>query len=296
MKNTHTTDEENDAAIQKEVSLVANYARNIYPKGLSLSRKDIIELCDLVDRVNSEVVSLYIANMIPIKDIPLEVQKINVKRNIRVEYNYKDLDDNVFEGIDPNEDRLGSLPENIKNFFVSNATFSKRHVNETPPNEISIFLDFSVPSLRIDTTNIASNATPNTSIINIVGRDESWVLATEKRLNDFLKSKKNCLPFVHMAGAFDYLTWILLFPVSLWLALKFDEIILTITASISTITSVLVALYIFLFALFSFQIIFKFARRLFPPMEYHGTGSAQSILKKGVLFCHITIFDCCIFI
>ncbi len=267
--------------IQTNIPISATFARNLFPRNFVFSDQDLIKFCQLIESINEEAIDFEINAMVPRSDSSIEEQRQNIRYNMSVEYNVHLPSSDSIQGLHPSRTLASRLPSKIESVFLSNTSFSKRIVNDSARNKIDIFLDFSAPSTRLDVANIASNETPNRSVINIIGTNESWVLASEKRVQDFFRTHRSFQIPVHGAGFYDYFLWFAFLPVSLWVFFSKQEFFAKLFQDTPVFLVFISALYCFLVALFFAQVLFKVARRIFPPTEYYQGSWWRAGINKG---------------
>ncbi|UVC11190.1 hypothetical protein IHQ71_11795 [Rhizobium sp. TH2] len=261
---------------------VAQYRRNIFPHNVVLSADDLYEFTQILSKANDRArVIEYNALDIASFDTP-ELARARVEEFVAIEYEYTAASDDITQGRGMPNTRDLEFPDDLKGFFVSNATYAQRAINTRPLNVVDAFLSFEKPSLKIDWQTVPSNATANRSVINIYGRDEDWVISTEARIQDFLRRKKSYRPAIHGSGTYDYLVYLVFLPTLIWLYHQNSGFFGDWLRTQTTFINVIIGIYALLLSLLFIRFVFQYVRWLFPPMEFYKTSRWRAYLHRTV--------------
>jgi hypothetical protein len=130
------------------------------------SQQDLADLCQIISDANNRAKNIEFNN-IDMKNFESpEHARNRINELVRVEYNYVAANGDSVQGlgIPRIEDR--TFPEELRSFFVSNASYTRRALNNvTPLNVVDVYLSFEKPSLKIDVQTFPSNPTANKSVI-----------------------------------------------------------------------------------------------------------------------------------
>lgn len=249
---------------------IPQFRRDIPPSNIVLSAEDLNEFSHLVAEANERAKRIELANLNLEGFDSREQAEQRLNDFMKLEYAYTAKNGDAVEGLDipKTTDRL--FPEELQNFFISNATFSKRAIQFVPLNAVEAYFSFEKPSLKIDFQTMPSNPTENRSVINIYGRDEDWVISTADRINEFLRKRRTHRPIIHRSGSYDYFLAIAFLPLIIWLFYKYASgTILEWINSQTVFLNVMFSLYMFLLSLLLARFLFQYIRWLFPPIEYY---------------------------
>lgn len=249
---------------------IFQFRRDIFPSKIVLSAEDLSELSQLVSEANERAKKIEYANLnLEGFDSPEHALK-RVNEFMPVEYNYRAKSGDVFIGLGIPKTHDHSFPEELQSFFVSNASYAQRTIKLSPLNSVDIFLGFKKPSLKIDFQTMPSNPTENSSVINVYGRDEDWVISTANRINEFFRRKRALRPIIHESGAYDYFLFMLFIPFIIWLIYKYPGDTFSNWINVqSTFFNIIFGFYVFLFSFLLGRFLFQYFRWLFPPIEYY---------------------------
>jgi hypothetical protein len=247
---------------------VPQYRRDIFPKNIVLSAQDLVELCGIVGDANERAKNIEFNNLDISTFSDPEQARNRVDDLIRLEHNYIAANgDSVQElGLPKVEER--AFPDELRSFFVSNASYTRRAINVQPLNVVDVFLSFIKPSLKIDLQTLPSNPTENKSVVNVYGRDEDWVISTTSRLQDFLRQKRVFRPVIHGPGTYDYFIFIAFLPAMIWFIMKWEGIASWLNRQ-SIFLNVVLGIYFLFVSLLLARFVFQYFRWLFPPIEYY---------------------------
>lgn len=270
---------------------VPQYRRDIFPKNIVMSAQDLLELCGIVDDANERAKKIEFNNLDLSKFDGPEQARHRVEELIRLEYNYIVANGDSVQGLGLPKVEDRTFPEELRTFFVSNSSYTRRAINVQPLNVVDIFFSFIKPSLKIDLQSLPSNPTENKSVINIYGRDEDWVISTTSRIQDFLRQKSVFRPVIHGSGTYDYFIFLAFLPGVIWFLMKWEGITSWLSGQPIFLNVVLGIYFLFVSLLFA-RFVFQYFRWLFPPIEYYKKSRVGAYTHRIVFS---TIFAAIVF-
>lgn len=244
------------------------FKRDIIPKGIALSSEDLEQFVDLIVDLNKTAKQLQIEAADPSGFESEDDAKQQADQFMPVEYTYRFSNGDSIQGL--NEVRTGSVrvPSDLSSFFVSNGTFTNRAFKSMPRNAIDAFFDFQRPTMAMDLLTVPSNPTVNATAINIYGLNEDWVIAAHSKVQRFLDQRRVLRPAIHGSGIYDYLVYLLFFPVLIWAYTRKGEFGREWLEDRGVFTNVFIAVYALLLAFLAARLVFQYFRWLYPPVEY----------------------------
>ena len=266
------------------------YRRDLHPTNLVLSAEDLKEFCELLADANERSKQIeYAALKLGANESPEHAQ-FRISELMPIDYEYVAGNGDSMRGLGIPKTEERTFPDDLVSLFASNSTYAQRAINNHPMNTVEAFICFEKPSLKIDLQTLPSNPTENRSVINVAGRDEDWVISTAQKIEDFFKSRKATRPIIHGSGAYDYLIYLLVLPVLVWIIYKNDTQISNLLGSTSIFLNVILGIYGLLLSLLIARFAFQYSRWLFPPMEYYKRNRWPAFVHRGVAgFVAITI-------
>ncbi len=261
---------------------IPQYRRDLYPTNLVLSADDLKAFCELLAEANERAkVIEYNRLDLSTFESPQQARR-SVNEVMQLEYEYIAQNGDSVQGLGIPRTDEPTFPDSLKSLFVSNSTFPKRSVDVRPFNIVDALLGFEKPSLKIDFQTLPSNPTLNRSQINVMGRDEDWVISTTERIQEFFKKRKAIRPVIHGSGTYDYFLYIAFIPAWIWLLYKHGQIISDWIEDKSVFFNVLIGIYAFLLALLLARFLFQYVRWLLPPMEYYKRSRVGAFVHRGI--------------
>jgi len=183
------------------------------------------------------------------------------------------------------------LPDFITSIKFDNSFFYKSVFNRKPQSLINVDLDFSKPPL-IDFVTSPSYPTPNNSIIQFLGENETWVEGSHEKVISSLKERKNRRLWLHRKNVYDLFLWLLVLPLSLWNLRKFDLLASEYLSKYSVVLIVGVYIYIFVVILNIFRFAFNYLRWLFPYLELKTSLKSRVIYNRIIFITIISAIAC----
>lgn len=268
-----------------------NSVRSTSIKSATLSLEDLKKLYEIVNAQNDEAKGLQLehiakheakANAVYPKEEVEEVKnKILEKYVVGIEiftskgqylrfYNPEDAFDK------------NKIPDNIDRIIISNTLLFNLQRDLIQPYKIIIDLDFSRTTL-LDVSSNPTHETYNPSKIEVWGLKESWTEGVHQKLLEFYSERTNKRYWLHRKNIYDLFLWTLLVPVLFWNLYKID---IWLNEKISGLSSVLITfiyIYIFIVGLLFFNLLFKYLRRTFPPMELKSNLNTKSKIIRVII-------------
>ena len=144
---------------------IPQFRRDIFPSSIVLSAEDLKHFSCLIAESNERAKKIEYANLSLEKFDSPELAAKRVDELMPVEYDYtaKNGDSVQGLGIPRTSDHL--FPEELRSFFISNASYCQRAIQIRPLNTVEAFFGFEKPTLKIDLKTLPSNPTENRSVI-----------------------------------------------------------------------------------------------------------------------------------
>lgn len=261
-------------------------------KSLSLNREDMHKLCKVLQERAAAAAEI-------------EVQKFD--RGQRSEDELAKALQTLREGFElkptvvgiNGEELYGSLaevfdsvnfPAQVKHLYINSEHVLIGTHNYYPLNSFEIFLDFSKPSI-FDFSLMPNLGTPNESNYEVRGYDATWVNGVFSEVNKFIIQRSSTLSIVHNHSVYDFLLWLIGFPLAFWTCFKLSNLIEKLGSGSNNFIINAMYFYAFIAAMFLFRILFHYLRWVCPLVEYKVNGS-KIIAHRAILF----ILACGIFI
>jgi hypothetical protein len=228
-----------------------------------------------------------------------------LKKEAFNESDYQRIVENILKGYEINIEVIGAkgeyfastkrsildddkLPEIVNRITFDSAFTYKSIFKSAPPDSVRIVLDFHKPPL-FDFVSNPSFSTRNDSLIEVVGRSDSWVNGVHEMVVQTLKDRATKRAWLHKQSIYDLFLWFFVLPLSIWNLHKFLSTRPMILQNLSGVLSVFVFIYFFVLVLFSFRAFFNYSRWLFPYVELETTAKTISS-RHRVFFSGLTIF------
>lgn len=164
----------------------------------------------------------------------------------------------------------GRLPDKI-DWVVFDSAAAMRLYNVTPLNRFTLRLDFTEPP-GFNTYNPWDDPTPNTSQLEVIGNDATWVTGVYESTLAFLRKRKRRRAWLHTQESFNALNYLVGFPAAFWVVFRLDSLIPRLATLHGALRGA-IYVYVFLLALLVFRGIIWGFRWLFPVVELEGARS-----------------------
>lgn len=159
-----------------------------------------------------------------------------------------------------------SFPDDVSSIQFRNTSLFQAQREYVQSYQISVDLDFSKVSFGGMNANV-SNETLNNSRINVIGINESWVEGASKKIEDFIKPRKNNRGWIHKRDVYAFIMWLIIIPIAFWNLVKIDNLIRDKLLKLSGIFTTFLYIYYFVIVIMLSNLLFKYARWLYPPVE-----------------------------
>ncbi|MEP3048653.1 MAG: hypothetical protein ABJL55_15055 [Roseibium sp.] len=261
---------------------ISRFRRDLFPSNVVLSADDLREFCELLKEANERAKDIEFQNLSIDKFESPEQARERVDEFVRLEYRYVAMNGDSMNGLDIPRTNERTFPDDLLSLFVSNASYTERAIETRPLNTVESFIDFEKPSLKIDLQTLPSNPTNNRSVINVVGQDEDWVISTADRIERFFKKRAAIRPLIHRAGTYDYLVFLVLFPIIIWFLHRLGPVGNRWLEKQTVFLNVLLGVYaLFLILLFA-RFVYQYIRWLFPSMEYYKRSRIGAYIHRSI--------------
>lgn len=179
----------------------------------------------------------------------------------------------------PSELSEGNLPKRISKVTFENTSWYKTVANREPLNTFQVTMDFNPPPVW-DLISSPSSGTSNQSAIQVLGDESTWVEGSFNKIKSVLSPGWSMRSFIHAAGAYDILIWLLVVPAAATYFASLEKIKKLPLSNISP--SLMSVLYLvgILMVLLIFRILFNVIRSGFPVIEYADNKSNRWTLQK----------------
>jgi hypothetical protein len=146
-------------------------------------------------------------------------------------------------------------------------------------NKCVLLLDFTRPDV-LNFAMLPSQPTPNTSNFQVRGNDATWVNGVFHEFNEYMRSHRSKMSWLHRHTVYDVLLWVLGFPFGLWCDAHATATIQK--SSTSPFVQAALYIYVFLAALVGVRFLFHYARWIWPLVEYRQPKS-RALAQDGVV-------------
>lgn len=174
------------------------------------------------------------------------------------------------------------IPDNINRIVISNTLVFNLQRELIQPYKIIVDLDFSRTTL-LDLSSNPSHETYNPSKIEVWGLKESWTDGVHEKLLEYFKERANKRYWLHRKNIYDLFLWALLIPIVFWNLYRIDVWLNEKIARLSSVLITLTYIYIFIVGLLFFNLLFKYLRHSFPPMELKSNLNTKGKIVRGII-------------
>jgi len=253
-------------------------------KSATLDIDDLIKSFEIVKSINEEALKLHLdyidefnskSEIIPAeKEIKILKEKISEKYVVGVEIQTQK--GRYIQTFDPDEafDKK-KIPDDVIHITISNTILFGNQNEILQLYQIKIDLDFTKPAL-IDFTKGPSYETSNQSVIGVWGLLESWVDGVHDYINKYFEARQNKRAWIHKKNMYDLIIWSLIIPIIFWNMYKIDIWITPKIEGMSSVFTTFLFIYLFIIGLLIFNLIFRYLRYAFPPVELKSNIHSKS--------------------
>lgn len=254
----------------------------------SLSKEDIHKLLDILQERNDN------AKEYEIKFVKDALKQLDTQEEDKKELNEEDIK-KLEEGFElkvtivgtDNQELYGSVdevfsstnfPDQVLSVYVNSKIPLEAGQNYFIKNSFELSLDFrKQPVLNLSI--MVSSPTPNNSYFVASGYDATWVDGIFNAVNNFFKKKSKAGSWIHQSNVYDILLLIISIPVGFWACFKLSTLINKF-ASFSVFIKSALYVYIFFITLHFFHFAFRYARWIWPLVEYKSADDKSSKHRK----------------
>ncbi|MEZ6012199.1 MAG: hypothetical protein R3C08_10070 [Hyphomonas sp.] len=272
-----------DEGSTPQTNRIPLFRRDLKPTNFVLSADDLSEFFELLQEINSRAKTIELSKLNLEQFENMEDATERVRQFVTLEYIYRAHNGDSVQGLGAPDTQERMFPDDLLSIYVSNASFAERSINVRPLNTVEVFLDFKRPSLKIDLNSLPSNPTENDSIINVVGRDEDWVISSADKIATFFKKKKVHRPAIHGSGTYDYLIWLFFLPAWLWLFSKNGAPLENWLEKKSIFFNVMAGISALFASLLVARFTFQYIRWAFPPTEFFKKSQIGAFAHRAVI-------------
>lgn len=169
------------------------------------------------------------------------------------------------------------LPKVITRFYTGNINPYRSRTNNEPPEGFQVLLDFGRPPF-LDWQNPISAPTANDSNVLAKG-EQAWTGSVIKCVEDQLETCRNRREFVHRPFAYDLGLFLLVLPLAFLTSKRVAPMIENFAGTGTTTLSVMLHVYVFAALLWTYRLIFSYARWAFPVMEITSPRASKTVHK-----------------
>lgn len=174
------------------------------------------------------------------------------------------------------------IADDVNKIIISNTPLFNIQKELIQPYKIIVELDFSKTTL-LDLASNPSYETYNSSKVEIWGLAESWVDGVHDKILDFFKERKNNRQWLHRKNIYDLFLWVLIVPIIFWNMIKIDYWLKSKVINLSSVITVFIYIYIFIITLLIFNLLFKYLRHSFPPMELKSNLNTKGKMIRFII-------------
>lgn len=176
---------------------------------------------------------------------------------------------------------IDTFPDDIQFIIFENISLFKSVAKREPLSKFEIKFDFTKPVI-FDFSNPLFQQYQNTSLINIIGKNETWVDGLYQSIITFLGDKKKNRNWLHSKYIHDLLLYIIIWPIIFWSIYRFQKLNI-INPDVTQVIFVAIYIYFFLILYFTFRIIFNYSKWVFPLIEYNPTDGSKMFRHRALL-------------
>lgn len=174
------------------------------------------------------------------------------------------------------------IPDDVVKIIIANTFLFNNQQGLIQPYKIIVELDFNKTTL-LDFASNPSYETYNSSKIEIWGLLESWVDGVHDKILNFFKERKNNRQWLHRKNIYDLFLWVLIVPIIFWNMVKIDYWLKSKVINLSSVITVFIYIYIFIVTLLIFNLLFKYLRHSFPPMELKSNLNTKGKMIRFII-------------
>jgi hypothetical protein len=262
-------------------------------RSFSVGKPELNRLLDLLQERSSAAAELEISRWVKpeIKtDEEFEADKIKVRDGFILRPTVTGIDGRELFGTVSELFASPNFPDEVGRLYVNTEIPLKSKYSYQPANSFQLFLDFGKPAI-FNFSIMPSSETANESSFSVDGRDATWVNGVFSEVVKFIMQRSSTHSWIHRHSAYDLLLWLIGYPIAFWLCLKAAPLISLLVGSSSEFLRAAAYFYVFIISIFTFRILFHYARWIWPLVEYRSEHNKTlqhratlGIILAGVIF------------
>jgi hypothetical protein len=178
-----------------------------------------------------------------------------------------------------------NLPNKIVSIYLDSASAFQARYNVLPNQSFNLTFDFSTPQL-IDWQNAVSAPTPNNSVANIRGNNETWVAGVWAKIDEIVQVNRTSRGFLHKSFVYDFGLWLIGVPLAFFITYKLSSKINALFADVHEVVLIAAYFYIFFVAMIAYRLLFGYTKWAFPKVELK---DAKNVAKRHRAFWWVII-------
>jgi hypothetical protein len=187
-----------------------------------------------------------------------------------------------------NDLRSQRLPDAITTVTYDSAISLKTYYNLEPENRFRLVLDFSEPP-GFDKYNPNDQPTPNSSNLEIIGPNATWVTGVHEAILGFLRKRGTRRGWLHSHSTYNLYQWFFAIPASLWVVFRGDQLFSSTFQQLHVALRGAVYVYLFLLAFLLARIVVYGVRWVFPLVELDGSRSKKLRAVAGTIVASLAL-------
>ena len=243
-----------------------------------LSRSDFLRLCEQLNSKLQEQAATQILQLVRPSDYSVEEFE-ELKRSIKdvsqIYVRVTATDGESISGIGPNVIKDLCQDMGIQRIYIDSKVTFEAKFNISPPNQFWILLDFS-KSAVFDLVNPVSQSTPNASLFEISGEDDTWIRAVYDQIKSSFESKKTRRTWLHRQGIYDLFLLILAVPITVLILWKLSKVYDVLLPNSHIVIDIIVGVYGAIILLNLYRFIFGYTKWIFPLVELTDVGRKEA--------------------
>lgn len=176
-----------------------------------------------------------------------------------------------------------SMPDSVTSIMFDNSFQYRYTLGRDPLNHFKVVFDFSRPNI-FDFSAFPTESTPNFSIVEVNGQDQTWVEGAYSAVMSSLDDRRKGSSWVHRSRIYDIFLWLFILPSSFWFLRKIEFSFGHHFANLSPVWQVAFYLYFFISFVWFFVMLFKYGRWLYPYLELKTSHPRGATLQRAIFY------------
>ncbi len=254
------TEEKNSARDASNVDLDQPqlFRRDIDVTRVAINKNDLHRLFEIVSEASETALVLQETYEDPNSYNGEEPMRATLRQIMNLGYSYSTEGNAHAEGHGIPNINHENFPEDLNSIYISTSKIPQQLTGKNPGNYVDLFLDFKKPPLTMNLLHAPSNPTENGSAINVIGRDEAWVISTYDKIMKFFGRRKVNRYGLHSSGTYDAFLFLCFIPIWIWALYRAEQYFFPAGFSASVVLSVAIVLYVFLCSLLLARFLFQY--------------------------------------